>query len=356
MSAVEADKNEVGSTKADPYVQGSTYYLHFWRNRHDSFYHQNSCCPSLLLEVVGACLRVSALAFGARVMVQPLTPYLHIMAMQRHDPCHMEATARALLAYRIIVNLLNTYCEQLMQASYQPMQQPAVQLQLAQQVWMGQHTSMGVVPRELVVAGLPWRLQNPALRIQQLMQDRPLYLVQLDQQPRRLFKYTERYSCDVHRLLAGSESPLAPLLHSCIVLPGGMYEVQMEFLAAEEGWQMLQDCSDIVAARGAALQALARVHGLQMLDAGGIARRVVLGDARDSNVMVRTTQAGGVEVRFVDMDWAGFEGEARYPPFMSPMVAWPDGAADGELITQQHDTLLLGSAVQYSTFARSWAT
>lgn len=268
----------------------------------------------------------------------------------------MESTARALLAYRITVNLLNTYCEQLIQASYQLMQQPAVQLQLAQQVWMGQHTSLGVTPRELVVAGLPWRLQNPALRIQQLMPGRPLYLVQLDQQPRRLSKYTERYSCDVHRLLACSESPLAPQLHSCVVLPGGMYEVQMDFLAAEEGWQMLQDRSDIVAARSAALQALARVHGLQMLDAGGIARRVVLGDARDSNVMVRTMQGGGVEVRFVDMDWAGFEGEARYPPFMSPLVAWPDGASDGELITQQHDTLLLGSAVQDSAFARSWAT
>ncbi|CAL8460607.1 g136 [Coccomyxa elongata] len=98
-------------------------------------------------------------------MVQPLTPYLHIMGMQRHDRCHMESTARALLAYRITVNLLNTYCEQLMQASYQVMQQPAVQLQLAQQVWMGQHTSLGVAPRELVVAGMPWRLQNPALRI-----------------------------------------------------------------------------------------------------------------------------------------------------------------------------------------------
>ena len=39
----------------------------------------------------------------------------------------------------------------------------------------------------------------------------------------------------------------------------------------------------------------------------------------------------------IDFDWAGKEGEARYPKDLSPAVRWPPGAKAGGLITKAHD-------------------
>ena len=43
----------------------------------------------------------------------------------------------------------------------------------------------------------------------------------------------------------------------------------------------------------------------------------------------------------VDFYWAGRSGEARYPYFISREVAWPPGAADGELIAVEHDVHMM---------------
>ena len=47
---------------------------------------------------------------------------------------------------------------------------------------------------------------------------------------------------------------------------------------------------------------------------------------------------------FVDFDWAGFNGVSRYPLHMNHAhISWPDGAADNQLMLQQHDRELLRS-------------
>ncbi|KAF9071375.1 hypothetical protein BDP27DRAFT_1382475 [Rhodocollybia butyracea] len=54
---------------------------------------------------------------------------------------------------------------------------------------------------------------------------------------------------------------------------------------------------------------------------------------RDINVLVRkdNTSAAGVQIMFVDWDWAGFKGEAKYPHSLNPEVRRPAGAVPGAL-------------------------
>ena len=43
----------------------------------------------------------------------------------------------------------------------------------------------------------------------------------------------------------------------------------------------------------------------------------------------------------IDYDWAANKGSAKYPLWMNPEIAWPSGAAPGQLITKVHDTYWL---------------
>ena len=47
-------------------------------------------------------------------------------------------------------------------------------------------------------------------------------------------------------------------------------------------------------------------------------------------------------MQFIDWDWAGRQGTARYPLSLNAAgIAWPPGAAAGELITREHDEAVL---------------
>ncbi|KAG5183765.1 hypothetical protein JKP88DRAFT_220207 [Tribonema minus] len=59
--------------------------------------------------------------------------------------------------------------------------------------------------------------------------------------------------------------------------------------------------------------------------------------------MVKQDKRGAWHVRFIDFDWAGLEGIARYPKslFDAPRQGWHEEARAGRLMCQQHDTFLL---------------
>ncbi len=43
------------------------------------------------------------------------------------------------------------------------------------------------------------------------------------------------------------------------------------------------------------------------------------------------------EVRFIDFDWGGREGEQKYPAFLNNKCTWPVNDPTEQLITQEHD-------------------
>jgi hypothetical protein len=62
----------------------------------------------------------------------------------------------------------------------------------------------------------------------------------------------------------------------------------------------------------------------------------VHGDIREANIMVSKDR---IRFMFVDFDWAGKIGEARYPMHVNTvdLPVRPDGPLDGELILAEHD-------------------
>jgi hypothetical protein len=156
---------------------------------------------------------------------------------------------------------------------------------------------------------------------------------------RRCIKYVQRYGAEVHA--AWGAAGLAPALLECRRLPGGWLEVEMEMLEVEDGWEMLAACSEAV--RDELLPAvhntLLAAHGLPIR---GAQLRGAHGDVRGANVFVRRRVGSGeAEVRFVDFDWAGVQGEVAYPPMMNSAIQWPEGARPGGFIRQEHDLQLL---------------
>ncbi|KAG9227827.1 hypothetical protein CCMSSC00406_0008649 [Pleurotus cornucopiae] len=59
---------------------------------------------------------------------------------------------------------------------------------------------------------------------------------------------------------------------------------------------------------------------------------LVFGDLRTPNIMYLNGS-----FKLIDFDWAGKEGEARYPPFLSTVIPWPLGTQPSALITREHD-------------------
>src|SRR5689334_2628344 len=91
--------------RGDPSFEGQDYYRRYLLDRSGqppptSTLVRDTPCPCLLLELVGAEMRVSALASTCDIQVisQPLTPRLHLYDLLGVDWDHMVVLAKALRA------------------------------------------------------------------------------------------------------------------------------------------------------------------------------------------------------------------------------------------------------------------
>ncbi|KIO17610.1 hypothetical protein M407DRAFT_84822 [Tulasnella calospora MUT 4182] len=79
---------------------------------------------------------------------------------------------------------------------------------------------------------------------------------------------------------------------------------------------------------------------LRLLHEGGF----VFGDLRPPNIVLceRNLQDGGTEqgAMLVDFDWAGKDGEQRYPPSLNGSIWWPTGVKRGGGMRKEHDDAL----------------
>ena len=65
------------------------------------------------------------------------------------------------------------------------------------------------------------------------------------------------------------------------------------------------------------------------------AKGFVHGDLRTNNILVALEDK--ISVYIVDFDWSGKKGTATYPFFINQNIPWPPEAADGAVITPEHD-------------------
>jgi serine/threonine protein kinase len=164
-----------------------------------------------------------------------------------------------------------------------------------------------------------------------------LFLCQNNQAKKPFVKFTRKYCKAAYEYCTANGVALE--LYAAETLPGGWFMVAMEYLD-DESYQLLLTSS--VNRVDLALE-VRRVVGV--LHAGGF----VHGDIRDVNLMVRRKWSDAdnpKNVLLVDFDWAGPEEDARYPPNVNYVdISRPDGAKDGELITQEHDQTMVDKMV-----------
>lgn len=187
------------------------------------------------------------------------------------------------------------------------------------------------------------RYQFPGWSPELFGYQRSLYKAQLtDSREIVLVKFCERYNEQAHSLLA--EKGLAPQLHCCVKLKGGVKMVVMEFL---EGWDsaavvfLRQDLPPTVVSKLKTV--IESLHEF----------RLVFGDLRRPNVLVQKVETGseGMDVyseaaewlvKMVDFEWAGREGEAQYPPIMNVQnITWAGGMGPCCPMKMEHDLRML---------------
>lgn len=143
---------------------------------------------------------------------------------------------------------------------------------------------------------------------------------------RIVVKFVRRYGDEAHRLLASKG--LAPELLYCGPISedpslwhGERCMVVMEYIEGKAAPMT-------VSVRKRIMKAVEFLHEGSM----------VHGDLRKPNIMIQDGEGSEPSrTKIIDFDWAGREGEVRYPVHLSDAVRWPEGVQDYEFITHEHD-------------------
>ena len=61
---------------------------------------------------------------------------------------------------------------------------------------------------------------------------------------------------------------------------------------------------------------------------------IVFGDLWDPNILYDPSEA---HVVLIDFDWAGKDGESRYPATLNPSNAWPEDVLPYSIMHKAHD-------------------
>jgi serine/threonine protein kinase len=172
------------------------------------------------------------------------------------------------------------------------------------------------VPLELDVSCVTYRAKT--------LEDNPKDIV---------VKFVTSYGADAHRVMASVGLAPELLYHGPIDVELGMPSygdlcmVVMEYvdgLTLNKAWEQHKVPQSFQSDLRTAFQHL---H-----DAG-----YVFGDLRQPNVMI--TREG--KVQLIDFDWAGKDGEVKYPVAISGSIDWPAGAQGLARIRKEHDSMML---------------
>lgn len=133
-------------------------------------------------------------------------------------------------------------------------------------------------------------------------------------------KFVRSYSRDLHEHCASID--LAPPLLGFEKLAGDWFMVVMEYMKDFETLSTLRDHASF---RRTVMELVRSFHDLGF----------VHGDMRDSNLLVRVDEK---DLKLIDFDWGGKEGEVRYPVLINNYtVHRPLDVVGGQLITKEHD-------------------
>ena len=281
------------------------------------------CLAILCLLLIGTLIGFSGTVLTDRFQLEPLTACFPVHT-NVHEPAIATELARAFGAFRIAVDKLRVHYKNLISRSLQELQAPERVLRIT----FPYPESYGTEDGEIKFT-YDCRLNDGKL----------IFLATTTGGTKVLIKFTRRYSKQAHQHCA--EAGVAPNLLGFESLPTGWYMVVMEYLDPQTYRTLRPEDGSNSRLIEEIKRAVTVLHG------GGF----VHGDVRDINFMTRHQWSAEEKVRnvfLVDFDWAGVSGIAKYPRLVNrETVQRPEGAEDGELITQEHDWAMVGYILDY---------
>jgi serine/threonine protein kinase len=284
-----------------------------------------SCCPSFLIATSGPWVVVLGAVIADMVVVQRLTDSVWVVSDSALHESRISNVARMFHSLRMGFERLHLYYRGL---------KPTGDLSPSTRFFpsiTAYHDGSEIIPFEYL-----GYLENDSscTAIRARTCTRPTRDI--------VVKFTERYSVSAHEVL--TEAGLATkLLYSGppgrdITQTQPSYQplimVVMDYvdgrtLVAAKN-TMKTETEDKV--RKDVRQAIELLHD----------RGLVFGDLRPPNVLID----GDNEVKLIDFDWAGEQGQVRFPSLISSSVRWPDGVKAMDIIEYAHDYDMLSRLLQ----------
>ena len=142
-------------------------------------------------------------------------------------------------------------------------------------------------------------------------------------------KFTRMYSTEVHEFLA--QKNMAPKLFNISEMECGGKVIEMEYIHGK----ILHECQQSLSTA----QKQNVRHRLISTVQDMATSKFVHGDLRRPNIMIRNEDISSPSPTpiIIDFDWAGTQGQAKYPSSLNNNVVWPVGATPRAVIMCDHD-------------------
>jgi hypothetical protein len=316
-------KAEIGSTGAEPHAQAVLYYAHQNSKKaaeNPTFKPFNfpclivtifglTSCSSLLYNTYvlfsGPHISFSGAVWKDRPHFQVLTPTIPLFCHQS-DTDMRESLARHFGAFKKAIRSL--------EQCYKALENPAVLADLDPRF-----------PDPRTYRSLETDCTVKFEYIDQIDQHKLLFFGKTDNGESICIKFVRRYSRAAHEKCA--TMGIAPNLRGFQGIGAGWTMVIMD--ALNEEYKTFNKNSLPADTRENMEAGLTELHQAHF----------VHGDVRDVNVMVRKDGKPGFML--VDFDWAGINGEVRYPANVNKELWRPEDVADGMPIRSEHDMMML---------------
>ncbi|CAG8606856.1 1131_t:CDS:2, partial [Paraglomus occultum] len=298
-------KNEPGRN-GDSFIQNIGYYQQYILS-HER--REMIRLPCFLISVVGPTLSISRAIFGARITIDAHPNTLSFA-------CSSYNTEYFARIFRALKNAIETLRE------YYSNNIPDIEPEQREFPYLNSFQSGGSRIHFKYRRALNPHLLIFIVDIDVDVNDAPGLPQQL------LVKFTRRYGVEAHRECASLG--IAPELFGFEVLAGGWKAVVMAYKG--DDFKTLLECTFDEKIKTAVKETAVKMHR----------KGFVHGDLRDVNILYHCQQARDrVDILFIDWDWAGKEGEARYPPTMNPKISRHQNAVAHQLIWKEHDDHML---------------
>ncbi|KAH9924943.1 hypothetical protein B0H21DRAFT_764570, partial [Amylocystis lapponica] len=290
-------KNELGSRGDAGIHVALTYRKHVVQKVYDGI-RNASCCPCLLISIMGPYLCILGAVFVDQVVVQP--PHLE-MVLRRTIFHSTEAVADSI--------------------SIESGPEPRTP-----------RLSTTFVPALYMLKFQGWLPADHR---------KMLYIAIKDNTEPVVVKFTTCYCARAHHHLASHQ--LAPTLYFCGRVVGGHWMVVTALIKGK-------NAHNAFAGKKLGVDVLADVRrAISLLHDEGL----VYGDLRRPNIMVvdrvvsnkSETEAESTPcTMLIDFDWAGEDGKARYPTTLNDLgdIDWAPGVERNGLVRKEHDNYMLG--------------